>query len=60
MAHQLVDPFRRFAWLKPRPASYWRGGTADQIARVFPMFQLTLDGLSDAINHMSKGDVRKR
>jgi uncharacterized protein len=57
---KLADHFRRFAWLNPDPPSYWRGGTADQIARVFPMFQLTLDGLSEAINHLSKGDVRKK
>ena len=57
---KLADHFRRFAWLNPDPPSYWRGGTAEQIGRVFPMFQLTLDGLSDAITHLSKGDVRKR
>ena len=57
---KLADHFRRFAWLNPDPPSYWRGGTASLIGRVFPMFQLTLDGLSDAINHLSKGDVRKR
>lgn len=57
---KLADHFRRFAWLNPDPPSYWRGGTADQIARVFPMFQLTLDGLSEAIAHLSKGDSRKR
>lgn len=57
---KLADHFRRFAWLNPDPPSYWRGGTAEQIARVFPMFQLTLDGLSDAVAHLSKGDVRKK
>jgi uncharacterized protein with von Willebrand factor type A (vWA) domain len=57
---KLADHFRRFAWLNPDPPNYWRGGTAEQIAKVFPMFQLTLDGLSDAITHLSKGDVRKR
>ncbi len=57
---KLADHFRRFAWLNPDPPSYWRGGTAEQIGRVFPMFQLTLDGLSDAITHLSKGDVRKK
>jgi uncharacterized protein len=57
---RLADHFRRFAWLNPDPPNYWRGGTAEQIGRVFPMFQLTLDGLSDAITHLSKGDVRKK
>lgn len=57
---RLADHFRRVAWLNPDPPSYWRGGTAGQISRIFPMFQLTLDGLSDAVHHLSKGDVRKR
>jgi uncharacterized protein with von Willebrand factor type A (vWA) domain len=57
---KLADHFRRFAWLNPDPPNYWRGGTAEQIGRVFPMFPLTLDGLSDAITQLSKGDVRKK
>ncbi len=57
---KLADHYRRTAWLNPDPPSYWRGGTAEQIGRVFPMFHLTLDGLGDAITHLSKGDVRKK
>ena len=57
---KLADHFRRFAWLNPDPPNYWRGGTAEQIGKVFPMFQLTLDGLSDAITHLSKGDIRRK
>ncbi len=57
---RLADHFRRFAWLNPDPPNYWRGGTAEQIGKVFPMFHLTLDGLSDAITHLSKGDIRKK
>jgi uncharacterized protein with von Willebrand factor type A (vWA) domain len=57
---RLADHFRRSAWLNPDPPSYWRGGTAEQIGRVFPMFHLTLDGLGDAIAHLSKGDVRAK
>ena len=57
---KLADHFRRFAWLNPDPPNYWRGGTAEQIAKVFPMYQLTLDGLGEAITHLSKGDIRKK
>ncbi|MBX3186046.1 MAG: VWA domain-containing protein [Labilithrix sp.] len=57
---KLADHFRRAAWLNPDPPSYWRGGTAEQIGRVFSMFHLTLDGLGEAITHLSKGDVRKK
>jgi uncharacterized protein len=57
---KLADHFRRAAWLNPDQPSYWRGGTAEQIAKVFSMFHLTLDGLGEAIHHLSKGDVRKK
>jgi uncharacterized protein with von Willebrand factor type A (vWA) domain len=57
---KLADHFRRAAWLNPDPPSYWRGGTAEQIGKVFSMFHLTLDGLGEAIHHLSKGDVRKK
>lgn len=57
---RLADHFRRAAWLNPDPPSYWRGGTAEEIGKAFSMFHLTLDGLGEAIRHLSKGDVRKR
>ena len=57
---RLGDHFRRAAWLNPDPPPYWRGGTAEQIGNVFSMFQLTLDGLGEAVNHLSRGDTRGR
>jgi len=57
---RLADHFRRAAWLNPDPPAYWRGGTAEQIEKVFPMFQLTLDGLGEAISHLSRGDSKAR
>lgn len=57
---KIADHFRRSAWLNPDPPNHWRGGTAEHIARVFPMFPLTLDGLGEAITHLSKGDTQKR
>ena len=55
----LADHFPRSAWLNPDPPNYWRGGTAEAIASVFPMFPLTLDGLSDAVRRLSRGDAGK-
>ncbi|HRG99096.1 MAG TPA: VWA domain-containing protein [Polyangiaceae bacterium] len=55
---RLADHFRRAAWLNPDPPTYWRGGTAEQIGKVFSMFQLTLDGLGEAVHHLSRGDSR--
>ncbi len=57
---RLSDHFKRAAWLNPDPPAYWRGGTAEQISQVFSMFQLTLDGLGEAVTHLSKGDVKSR
>jgi uncharacterized protein len=28
--------------------------TIDMIAKIFPMFELTLDGLEEAVNHLAK------
>ena len=55
----LADHFHRSVWLNPDEPSYWRGGTAETLGKVFPMFALTLDGLSEAIAHLSKGAPRR-
>ncbi len=57
---RLAGHFKRSVWLNPDPPNYWRGGTAGEIAKLFFMAQLTLDGLTEAVQHLSKGDVRSR
>jgi len=49
----LADHFKKAAWLNPDPPSYWRGGTAEALAGVFRMFHLTLEGLGEAVRHLS-------
>jgi uncharacterized protein with von Willebrand factor type A (vWA) domain len=56
----LADHFDKSAWLNPEPPSYWKGGTAEVLSGIFPMFQLTLEGLGEAMAHLSKGPARKR
>ncbi|WP_394845689.1 VWA domain-containing protein [Pendulispora brunnea] len=56
----IADHFRKSAWLNPDPPQYWKGGTAEALSQVFPMYQMTLDGLGEAIAHLSRGGVRKR
>jgi uncharacterized protein with von Willebrand factor type A (vWA) domain len=51
----LQDHFRRSVWLNPDEPRYWRGGTAEAIGKIFPMYALTLDGLGEAVAHLSKG-----
>jgi uncharacterized protein with von Willebrand factor type A (vWA) domain len=50
-----ADHFDRSAWLNPDPPTYWKGGTAETLAGIFPMYPLTLDGLGDAVRHLSRG-----
>jgi hypothetical protein len=48
----LARYFRKTAWLNPEPESYWTG-TAATIKKIFPMFRLSLDGLAQAVNHLT-------
>jgi hypothetical protein len=54
----LSDHFKRSAWLNPDRPQYWYG-TVTEIRQVFPMFELTLDGLSEAIRQLSRGQRRR-
>ena len=56
----LHDHFRRSVWLNPDEPRYWRGGTAEAIAKIFPMYPLTLDGLGEAVAHLSKAAPSSR
>jgi uncharacterized protein with von Willebrand factor type A (vWA) domain len=40
------------AWLNPEHKRVWTAPTVTLIRRVFPMFELTLDGLSRAVDHL--------
>jgi uncharacterized protein with von Willebrand factor type A (vWA) domain len=44
--------FRKTAWLNPEPENYWRG-TAATIQKIFPMYRLSLDGLAEAVAHLT-------
>jgi uncharacterized protein len=59
LAH-LAGHYRRSVWLNPDEPRYWRGGTAETIGKIFPMYPLTLDGLGEAIAHLSKGVPTQR
>jgi len=51
---RLADRFPRSAWLNPEPPGLWRSGTIAEIARVFAMFPLTLQGLDDMVKHLRR------
>jgi uncharacterized protein len=45
--------FPHAVWLNPTHKSYWQHYTVELIGKVFPMFELTLDGLKDAIKSLT-------
>ncbi|HUQ01391.1 MAG TPA: VWA domain-containing protein [Kofleriaceae bacterium] len=55
---RLSAHFRRSVWLNPEPDRYWSGTTVEVIASVFPMWQLTLEGLANAVRFLVRGGER--
>jgi uncharacterized protein with von Willebrand factor type A (vWA) domain len=51
---RLAEHFPASAWLNPEPRTSWYG-TIQTIKRIFPMFPLTLEGLGEAVGHLTKG-----
>ncbi len=52
--HRLRTHFSRCVWLNPMPPEHWRGYTVELVARLFPMYPLTVAGLGDAVEHLVK------
>ena len=49
----LANIFRHSVWFNPQPEHDWRHTfTIGMIRQVFPMFELTLDGLENAVQHL--------
>lgn len=55
----LEDHFERSCWLNPEPRKYWGGNTIEYVARIFEMFPLTLEGLGEAVLHLTKSRARR-
>jgi uncharacterized protein with von Willebrand factor type A (vWA) domain len=54
----LREHFERAVWLNPEPPRAWPGSTIETIASIFPMYELTLDGLSEAVGELVRGGRR--
>ncbi len=52
---RLAKHFHRSAWLNPEPRNYWPHTTIELIASLIPMWQLTLEGLGDAVRYLIRG-----
>jgi uncharacterized protein len=49
----LIESFPHSAWLNPTPLRLWTmTRTIGIIANIFPMFELTLEGLDEAVTHL--------
>jgi len=49
----LAGIFRHSAWLNPQPEGDWTGTwSIGRIREIFPMFELSLDGLEKAVQHL--------
>ncbi len=57
---RLAAHFRSAAWLNPEPDRFWANSTIEVIASVFPMWQLSLDGLAAAVRYLVRGGERPR
>ena len=47
------DRCPRSAWLNPEPKRIWRAPSIHLIRQVFPMYELTLDGLTEAVDALT-------
>ncbi len=56
----LGERYPKHVWLNPEPARWWQGGTCELIAKTIPMFHLSVEGLVDAVAHLSRGAVGRR
>jgi uncharacterized protein with von Willebrand factor type A (vWA) domain len=53
----IAENFPHSTWINPKPAETWSyTRTVGLIREIFPMFELSLDGLEQAVTHM----MRKR
>ena len=51
---KLEDHFNKSVWLNPEPEPYWEIPSNYLIRKVFEMYPLSLNGISDAIGHLTK------
>jgi uncharacterized protein with von Willebrand factor type A (vWA) domain len=51
----LSGHFERTVWLNPEPQRYWPRSTIEIIASFIPMWQLTLEGMEEAVRYLVRG-----
>lgn len=54
----LNQHFDRSVWLNPEPQRFWNGSTIEAIAKIFQMYPLTVEGVGEAVNELTRGKSR--
>ena len=49
---QIAEHFTHCVWLNPAETLYWNHPTIQMVGKLFPMFELTLEGLSRAVKKL--------
>jgi len=49
---QVAEHFTHCVWLNPESLHYWNQPTIQMIGKIFPMFELTIDGLERAVKKL--------
>ena len=49
---RIAEHFTHCVWLNPDEPHYWNHTTVQMISRLFPMYQLTIDGLEQAMKKL--------
>jgi uncharacterized protein with von Willebrand factor type A (vWA) domain len=56
-----LKPFIQYiAWLNPMPRSRWAGTTAAEIAKIFPMFEISRRGMDEAVRALMGRSTRAK
>ncbi|OPX97844.1 MAG: VWA domain containing CoxE-like protein [Syntrophorhabdus sp. PtaU1.Bin002] len=50
---RIKEHFPHSVWLNPTHSNFWGHYTVDTVGKIFPMFELTIDGLKDAIKTLT-------
>jgi len=54
---ELAERIPKNAWLNPEGPRIWHAQSIAMIRRVFPMFELTLEGITEAVDHLRGAKV---
>jgi uncharacterized protein with von Willebrand factor type A (vWA) domain len=49
---QIADHFSHCVWLNPESTTYWNEPTITMVRKIFPMFELTIEGLQQAVKKL--------